>query len=651
MNPHNIMKFSSTLNVLYLEQKKSIANKTIQKIEKFVKQIILTYSFEDAIIEFDKHCIDVVIVDLNFYKSNIINIVKKLKSLDENLSIILVSDRDKSHNIIDSLNLDIDGYLFNPIDINQFIIILEKLLIKTENENHINLLKQYQEVTDKNLTVSKTNTSGKITYVNDKFCETSGYSKDFLLGKSHNIIRHPDTPVETFKDMWNTIKTKKITWNGMVRNLNKNGETYYVKTTIIPIFNKCGELFEYISVRDNITEILNPKKQLHDLIASYDETIVALLKIDDFDNIENFYGIKLSEKIEFEFFKKMKLSLPEHMFFGKFFSLGNGEYAFAKMKSDTFEENKFIESIKEFKDNLSDTKLTIDDLDYDISIIISVAYGVNSLENAKYGLKKIYNNKQDFIIANNLIEKESEETLKNIETIKMIKQAILDSKIVSYFQPIINNKTKEIEKYESLVRLIDKNGKVISPYFFLDISKKGKYYSQITDIVLNNSFKALMITDKDISINISILDIEKLKTREKIFELLAIYKDQLHRVVFELLEDEDVKDLKLIKSFIYTVKKMGVKIAIDDFGTGYSNFERLLSYQPDILKIDGSLIKNIENDNFSLDIVQTIVNFAKKQNIKIVAEFVESENIYKILHSLGIDYSQGYYFGKPEALK
>jgi len=120
--------------------------------------------------------------------------------------------------------------------------------------------------------------------------------------------------------------------------------------------------------------------------------------------------------------------------------------------------------------------------------------------------------------------------------------------------------------------------------------------------------------------------------------------------VFELLEDEDVRDFDEITKFIARVKAFGVKIAIDDFGAGYSNFERLLKYQPDILKIDGSLIKNIETDAYSMSVVKTIVAFAKEQKIEMVAEYIENENIYEIIRSLGVEYSQGYYFGAPALL-
>ncbi len=157
--------------------------------------------------------------------------------------------------------------------------------------------------------------------------------------------------------------------------------------------------------------------------------------------------------------------------------------------------------------------------------------------------------------------------------------------------------------------------------------------------------------DKEISINLSAIDIEQMRTRNKLLTLLKKYKSMAHRVVFELLEDEDVEDFDTVKMFISKVKSLGVKIAIDDFGAGYSNFERLLDYQPDILKIDGSLVKNIDSSGYSLSVVKSIVTFAKEQNIKTVTEFVENETIFNIINEIGVDYSQGYYFGKPEPLR
>jgi len=652
----NTVKYTSSLKLLYVEDNLEAREATLSILEEFFRDIVVANDGADGLEKFTKENIDLIITDINMPKLNGLDMIKKIRDINENIPILVLSAYNESGFFMSSIKLGVEGYLLKPVDINQFMDMLQKvtqkLRLKDEAEKNLYLLHQYQEATDKSSIVSKTDTSGRIIYVNDEFCEISGYTREELIGKQHSIVRHPDMPSSAFKEMWDTISIKKTIWQGIVRNRCKDGSSYYVKATVKPILDKNGNIIEYISLRDDITDVMNPKKQLQDLTESFDETIVVLLKIERFYDIENFYGSVVSQKIEEQFSKKILKLLPSEFGFEKVFILGDGEYALAKdNKKCILDNNGIFNKLKEFQEKVNDSNLHIEDIDYDISIIISFAYGKNSLENARYGLKELLINNHDFILANNLAKKEQDNAQKNLDTIKIIKKAIDDDKIISFFQPLIDNKTKKIAKYESLVRLIDSQDKVISPFFFLDIAKKGKYYSQITHIVLENSFAALTQTDADISINLSIIDIEKRLTREKIFKLLDIHSENLYRVVFELLEDENVKDFKLIKSFIDDVKKMGVKIAIDDFGVGYSNFERLLDYQPDILKIDGSLIKSIVDDTFSLNVVETIVTFAKKQNIQTVAEYVENEEIFNILNNLGVDYSQGYFFGKPEILK
>ena len=652
----SIIKYTSSLKLLYVEDNKDARESTLSILEEFFDDIIVACHGLEGLEKFQQNDIDLIITDINMPKMTGLKMVEKIRETDKDVSILILSAYNESGFFIDSIKLNVDGYLLKPIDLEQFLSMLQKITqkitLKDEKNKLLYLQKQYQEITDTSSIVSKADLAGNIIYANDKFCEISGYTEEELIGKPHNIIRHPDNPASMFENMWDTIKNKKEMWQGVVRNIKKDGSSYYVQAVIKPILNQKNEIVEYIALRDDITDIMSPKKQLQDLIEFFDESLVVFVKIERFEDIEKFYGSFLSQKIENSFSKEILKQMPTSSMFEKVFSLGDGEYALARNKEDLeIDVEKFIEMLKEFHKNINDVNLDIGEFEYDISTIISVAYGKDALSNAKSGLKHIIKTNQDFIVATNFEQKEYEEAAKNLKILKMVKKAIENKKIVSYFQPIINNKTKKIEKYESLVRLIDEDGKILAPFFFLDTAKKGKYYSQITLIVLENSFDALTKSDVDITINISILDIEKSATREEIFKLLNDNKNYLKRVVFELLEDENVKDFKLIKKFIEDVKAMGVRIAIDDFGAGYSNFERLLDYQPDILKIDGSLIKNILDDQFSLNVVQTIVSFAKKQHIKIVAEFVENVEIFEMLKDMGVDYSQGYYFGKPEALK
>jgi len=521
----------------------------------------------------------------------------------------------------------------------------------TVNNDYYLLLKQYEDVTNHSSIVSKTNAKGQITFVNDEFCRISGYSKEELLGHSHNIIRHPDNPSYIYKFMWDTIKHKKQIWQGVIRNISKDGYSYYVKTTIKPIVNSNGEIIEYIALRADVTDIMDPKKQLEYLIDNTKDILAIMIKIKNFQEIEKLYGQNIARKIENKFYDEIYSLRPKQCEFEKVFAIGDGKYIFAKNKDDCkIGIKNVIKNMKKLQKDIDEIQIDIGGIDYSTSVLLSIAYEDDILENLHYGIEQLEETQKDFIIANGLAKVIRERAIKNLETISIVKTAIENNNIVSYFQPIVDNKTKSITKYESLVRLIDQNGKVLTPYFFLDISKKGKYYSKITKIVLKNSFKVLKKVDEDISINISAIDIESSSTQKYIFKLLNKYKKYTSRVVFELLEDEGIKHFQTIVDFISKVKSYGVKIAIDDFGAGYSNFERLLDYQPDILKIDGCLIKNILTDRYSLSIVKTIVAFAKEQNIQTVAEFVENREVFELLKSLDIDFTQGYYFGKPKSL-
>ncbi|MBU1215822.1 PAS domain-containing sensor histidine kinase [bacterium] len=115
------------------------------------------------------------------------------------------------------------------------------------------MLKQYKEAIEKSNIISKTDTKGIITFVNDEFCKISGYSKEELLGKNHNIVRHPDVPSENFKLLWDTINAKEI-YKATVKNLAKDGSTFYVNTTLIPILDAHDNIAEFIAIRYDVTK-------------------------------------------------------------------------------------------------------------------------------------------------------------------------------------------------------------------------------------------------------------------------------------------------------------------------------------------------------------------------------------------------------------
>ena len=139
----------------------------------------------------------------------------------------------------------------------------QKQLLEKNLQDNIILLNQYKEVVDKGAIVSKTDPKGKIIYVNDQFCKISGYTKEELIGKNHNIVRHPDSPKIVYANLWDTIQNKKI-WKGEVKNRKKDGGYYVVQSIVMPILDSNGDIEEYISVRHDTTDIYNLKQEIED---------------------------------------------------------------------------------------------------------------------------------------------------------------------------------------------------------------------------------------------------------------------------------------------------------------------------------------------------------------------------------------------------
>ncbi len=171
-----------------------------------------------------------------------------------------------------------------PDDKSTFKIFLDIAISKkSENIGDTKLLSEYKKVVDASAIVSKTDKKGIITYVNEAFCKISGYSQEELLGKPHNIVRHPNMPSSAFEDLWNTIKAKKI-WKGIVENLKKDGSSYFVKATIVPILDENNEIVEYIGLREDITELIEQEKEIKRLTAQNLKSAVSTamsLKISD----------------------------------------------------------------------------------------------------------------------------------------------------------------------------------------------------------------------------------------------------------------------------------------------------------------------------------------------------------------------------------
>lgn len=219
--------------------------------------------------------------------------------------------------------------------------------------------------------------------------------------------------------------------------------------------------------------------------------------------------------------------------------------------------------------------------------------------------------------------------------------------LVAWYQPILNNTTGRIDKYECLVRMLDHNdGEVIGPGNFLGVAGKLRLEGHITRVMVEKCFTRFADTGTQFSINLSYSDL--LQEELKAFILQRLDETGVGRqVIFELLETANIENYEKVRAFVQEVKQRGCRIAIDDFGTGYSNFEHLLQLQVDFIKIDGSLIRNLDKDPNSRRVARGIVGLARSMKIETVAEYVHSPAVQMEVLRLGISFSQGELIGMP----
>ncbi|WP_456488773.1 EAL domain-containing protein, partial [Caminibacter pacificus] len=166
-------------------------------------------------------------------------------------------------------------------------------------------------------------------------------------------------------------------------------------------------------------------------------------------------------------------------------------------------------------------------------------------------------------------------------------------------------------------------------------------------VMIKKSFEVFSKIDSKFSINLSVMELSNVSFKKYLLDMIDKYKVS-EKLTIELLEDEKLMDEELLGFLIFLKEMVGVEIAIDDFGSGNSNISYLIRKMPvTILKLDGSLIKDMMKNENNKKLIQVIVSMAKIFELKTIAEFVENAEIAECLEKYGVDCLQGYYFSKP----
>jgi len=412
------------------------------------------------------------------------------------------------------------------------------------------------------------------------------------------------------------------------------------------IAKKTNELHEKIYT-NFLSGLPNRNKLLED-VNKYTFTKIAILNIDKFQSFNDVYGeetgnIALSMSAEFlkERVEGTHLSL---------YHISGDEFVLVCQSNDK-PEDYFISKVEKILVSFKSEKFIYEDKIFQFMMSAGIAYGKKKrlLAYADMALKDA---KKRNIQLSVYDEEEALEKIHkdDIECHKKLTLAIDENEVLSFFQPIVPIQENNLPmKYESLVR-IRHEGTIIPPFLFIDVAKANRIYHKLTRAVIRNTLEVISKYHIACSLNISLVDISNERTMSHFFSILENYEYN-ELLTVELLETEDFKNYDEVYKFCVKVRSYGIKVALDDFGSGYSNFSHILHLPVDYIKIDASLISNIDRDLNSRLMVETIVDLAKKLHILTIAEFVSSEGILDVIKTLGVDYAQGFYLGKPEPIE
>ncbi|MBB6479364.1 GGDEF domain-containing phosphodiesterase [Spirochaeta isovalerica] len=394
---------------------------------------------------------------------------------------------------------------------------------------------------------------------------------------------------------------------------------------------------------DKMTDLPNRNRMLKFLETNRNEQALILINIDKFREINDIYGSRQGDMVLKELAYRL-LSLNEKVPKGELYKLHADEFAFIFPIAQKQFERSLNTIIREIR-NKSRYDFKIGDAGIYISLTMGIARGrKNHLAHADSALRLARAQHKNYVIHSDSIDMTGEYR-KNIKQTSKLRNIMNKGGVVPFFQPIMDNKTGRINKYECLMRFRD-GEEFLLPGQFLELSKRSKIYGALTRTMISRCFRYFENRKEDFSINICLEDIFDETTTNHIYRQLEKY-GLGKRLIFEFLESSRIEGNPQVESFIRKVKEYGCRIAIDDFGAGYSNFEYLLRMEFDFLKIDSSLIRNLDRDRNSRIMVETIVSFSRKLGLKTIAEYVHNEEISLLIREMGIDFSQGYFIGEP----
>ena len=539
-------------------------------------------------------------------------------------------------------------------------------------------LKDLKYAIDAASLVAITDQKGIIKYVNDKFCETSKYSREELIGQDHRIINSGSHSAAYIKNLWTTIANGKI-WRGQFKNKAKDGSIYWVESMIVPFLNEQGKPYQYLAIRTNITKQKYIEEEIKRLV-QYDNLTglpnrtlfnerlnqalkqrrwgkklfaVMFLDLDRFKFINDTLGHAAGDQLLQEVSKRLTGCLREEDTVAR---MGGDEFtillpAIAKKEDALLVAEKMVAGLK--------SSFTITDQELFVTGSIGVSLYPENGEDAEALIKNadaaMYRAKESgrgrftAYVPGGLQMREQQ----NLHLDSALHHALERDELRLHYQPLIDLQNGKILGMEALIRWGHPETGLVSPEEFIPLAEKSGLILPIGAWVLETAVRQLKtwertgFTDISVSINVSALQFQQPDFVEQVNRIIKTTDIARNAVKLEITESLLMKNQEKVITKLRQLKESGVRFVIDDFGTGFSSLSYLKQFPVESLKIDRSFIMNLPENPDDIVIAETIITLGHHLGLNVVAEGIETREQLAFLQARDCDIGQGYLFSRP----
>ncbi|MBK7354843.1 EAL domain-containing protein [Propionivibrio sp.] len=518
---------------------------------------------------------------------------------------------------------------------------------------------------------------GRIEYVNNKFVETTGYSREEAIGQNTSMLRPEDADPAVYQAVWATIESGQI-WRGELQSRRRDGTLYWDRVLISPIRSRDGEITNYVAIKEDITE-LKASQQHIEFLAHHDpltglpnrlllrdrveqaraqaarkQSRLALmfLDLDRFKTINDSLGHPVGDNLLNQVVERLKGCVRESDTISR-----QGGDEFIILLNDVRDGEAVSRVADKIHQRMGEPIMAANQLlmtSFSIGIALYPDDGddfdslLQKADTAMYHAKEAGRNGHRFFT-----EQMNRQVVEHMTMETQLRQALGNKEFVLHYQPQMDLKEGAIIGVEALIRWDSPENGMVSPAKFIPVAEDSGLIVPIGAWVLGEACRQARawqdagLAPFVVAVNLSAVQFKRQDLVTAVINALVLADLDAQWLELELTESILIQDAETTLDSVHRLKALGVKLSVDDFGTGYSSLAYLKRFAVDKLKIDQSFVRGLATDPDDAAIVRAIIQMAHSLKLKTIAEGVETEELAQMLQLFHCDEIQGYWFARP----